>query len=206
MLCSTLIMRTFVALDLEAGIRSRIRAFIASVEDFAPEARWAREESLHVTLKFIGERPGIQAEEIEAALGSVRAEPFQLKFKGAGFFPTPTAARVFWIGIEAEDGLLALGTLVEEALESLGIEREKRVFHPHLTLARASGASRQPGRHGGAQPSRQFRKLEAHLKRHPLPEFGEMRAREFFLYRSQLSRHGSVYTKIARFELRQASD
>jgi 2'-5' RNA ligase len=200
------VMRTFVALDLEAGICSRIRAFIAAVEHFAPEARWAREESLHVTLKFIGERPGIRAEEIEAALGPVRAEPFQLQFKGAGFFPTPRAARVFWIGIDAGDGLLRLGAAVEEALENLGIPREERVFHPHLTLARASGAPGEPSRRKGDKPSRQFQKLQEHLERRPQPEFGEMRTGEFFLYRSQLSREGSVYTKIARFELRPASD
>jgi 2'-5' RNA ligase len=199
-------MRTFVALDLEPGIRSRIRAYIEAVEDFAPEARWAREESLHVTLKFIGERPGIQTEQIEAALGAVRAEPFQLQFKGAGFFPTPKAARVFWVGIEAEDGLRRLGTLVEAALEDLGIPREARAFHPHLSLARAGGASGQPAWRKGDRPSRQFQGLQEYLERHSPPEFGEMTAREFFLYRSQLSREGSKYTKIARFELCPASD
>jgi 2'-5' RNA ligase len=35
----------------------------------------------------------------------------------------------------------------------------------------------------------------------PSPEFGTMTAREFFLYRSQLSSEGSRYTKIARFAL-----
>jgi len=199
-------MRTFVALDLEAGIRSRIRAFLEAVEDFAPQARWAREEALHVTLKFIGERPDMQAQEIQAALGAVRAEPFRLHFQGAGFFPTPRAARVFWIGIEADDGLGRLGTQVEAALEGLGIPRETRAFHPHLTLARAAGASGRPAWRKGDGPNRQFRRLQEHLERHPPPAFGEMTAREFFLYRSQLSREGSQYTKIARFELHPAGD
>jgi len=187
-------MRTFVALDLEAGIRGRIRAFIEAVAGLAPEARWAREESLHVTLKFIGERPGIRVEDIEARLGSVRAGPFPLRFEGAGFFPSRARARVFWIGIPAEAGLARLGSGVEDSLAGLGIAREERGFQPHLTLARASGAGRQ------------FRKLQEHLERHSPPEFGEMTAREFFLYRSQLSSRGSEYTKIARFELRPAKD
>jgi len=199
-------MRTFVALDLEAGIRSRIRDFLEAVEELAPEARWAPEPSLHVTLKFIGERPGLEARQIEAALSSVRAEPFPLQFQGAGFFPTPAAARVFWIGIEAGDGLRRLAWLVEEALEGLGIAREDRAFHPHLTLARARGRSARPVREKGDRPNRQFRRLQEYLERHALPEFGGMRAREFFLYRSQLSREGSQYTKLARFELHPESD
>ena len=36
----------------------------------------------------------------------------------------------------------------------------------------------------------------------PVPEFGTMTAREFFVYESQLGRGGSRYTKIGRVELK----
>ena len=50
-------MRLFVALDIDEAIRRRIARFIDGVSGFAPDARWAKPESLHVTLKFIGESP-----------------------------------------------------------------------------------------------------------------------------------------------------
>ena len=50
-------MRLFVALDIDEEIRHRIARFIDGIEGFAPEARWVTPESLHVTLKFIGEQP-----------------------------------------------------------------------------------------------------------------------------------------------------
>ena len=49
-------MRIFIALDIDDAIRKRIELFMDGVRGFAPEARWVRPESLHVTLKFIGNK------------------------------------------------------------------------------------------------------------------------------------------------------
>ena len=65
-------MRLFVALDIDDDIRSRITRFLDGVRGFAPEARWVRPESLHVTLKFIGETSEEEAEKINLMLGSIK--------------------------------------------------------------------------------------------------------------------------------------
>ena len=49
-------MRVFVALDIDDAIRQRLQLFLDGVRGFAPDARWVRPESMHVTLKFIGEK------------------------------------------------------------------------------------------------------------------------------------------------------
>jgi 2'-5' RNA ligase len=198
-------MRTFVALDLDSSIRQRIQDFMDEVRGFAPEARWISSESLHVTLKFIGEKPDPAIADIEASLRSIHPGPFQLRFNGAGFFPTPPAARVFWIGVQADDTLTQLARMVDGSLAKIGIAKEDRAFSPHLTLARASGRSGAPGRSKGDKPNRQFAKLQEFLAGHGPPDFGSMTAREFLLYRSQLSSKGSQYTKIAHFELQPAT-
>ena len=195
-------MRIFIALDIDPGIREKIRDFMGQVRTNAPAVRWVAEESLHVTLKFIGERPESDLNRIEGALGSVEAKQFQLSFRGTGFFPTPKAARVFWIGIEAQPELAILAKTIDESLASLGISKEVRAFSPHLTLARAKGGSGDPGWRKGDKPNHQFANLQAYLEKQQPPEFGTMTAREFFLYQSQLSNKGARYTKIARFELR----
>jgi RNA 2',3'-cyclic 3'-phosphodiesterase len=197
-------MRIFVALDLDQAIRERIQKFVEQIHTAAPDARWISEEFLHVTLKFIGERADTAISQIEAALRSIQAEPFQVSFSGTGFFPTPRAARVFWIGIEAEDALTRLAKAIDAALAKIGIVQEDRAFSPHLTLARTRGGSGAPGRHKEDKPNRQLAKLQEFLGTHAAPDFCTMTAREFFLYRSQLSSKGSQYTKIARFELQPA--
>ena len=197
-------MRVFVALDLNHEIRERIQKFVEEIRATAPDARWISGESLHVTLKFIGEQPDTVIPQLENSLRSIQTKPFQIAFAGTGFFPTPRAARVFWIGIEGGDALTRLAQNIDESLAKIGISKEDRAFSPHLTLARTRGGSGAPGRRKDDKSNRQFAKLQEFLATRPAPEFGTMTAREFFLYRSQLSSKGSQYTKIARFELQPA--
>jgi len=192
-------MRLFVALDIADAIRERIARFAEGVQGFAPDARWAKPESLHVTLKFIGEQPDSVVEQIKQVLATVRAEPTEIQFRGYGFFPTAKSARVFWIGMEAGPQLAALAAAVDEQTASLGIAKENRAFSPHLTLARGPGGSGSPRSHKGDGPNHTFQRLQEKLGVLPAPEFGTMTAHEFFLYQSQLSPKGSKYTKLARF-------
>ena len=199
-------MRIFIALDIDDAIRGRISRFLDGGRGFAPDARWVRPESLHVTLKFIGEKPEPAVEQIKLALGRIREGAVEMNFRAYGFFPSAKAARVFWIGLQAGPQLAALAAAVEETMASLGIPKEDHAFNPHLTLARGSGVS---GSGGSASPRQQkgdrtnhsFLKLQEKLAALPALEFGAMTARQFFLYQSQLSPKGSKYTKLAEFAL-----
>ena len=195
-------MRVFVALDIDDAIRQRIRRFMEGVGGFAPDARWVRPESLHVTLKFIGEKPNDAVEEIKRALSATRAEFFEISFGGYGFFPTAKAARVFWVGIESGPQLPSLAKAIDEATFALGVPKEDHPFAPHLTLARGGGRSGKPRWSKGDAPNKNFRYLQEKLAALPTPEFGTKAAREFFLYQSQLSRGGSRYTRIETFGLK----
>jgi 2'-5' RNA ligase len=195
-------MRLFIALDIDEDIRQRIVRFVEGVGGFAPEARWMRPESLHVTLKFIGEQPEAAVDGIKRELEIVHAEPEPIQFRGYGFFPTVKAPRVFWVGIEAGRELAALAAAVDERMAALGIPQEERAFSPHLTLARGAGGSGSPRWRKGDGPNPAFQNLQAKLSALPWPEFGTMTPREFFLYQSQLSPKGSKYTKLAAFALR----
>ena len=194
-------MRIFIALDIDDAIRQRIQRFMEGVSGFAPDARWVRPESLHVTLKFIGEKPIETVEEIKRALSSIRAESIEISFRGCGFFPTAKAARVFWIGIESGPPLPFLAKAVDEATSTLGIPKEDHAFTPHLTLARGGGRSGAPSHRKDDAPNKNFQRLQEKLAALPAPDFGTMAAHEFFLYQSQLSPGGSRYTKIASFAL-----
>jgi RNA 2',3'-cyclic 3'-phosphodiesterase len=196
-------MRIFIALDIDDGIRGRIERFVEGVSGFASEARWVRPESMHVTLKFIGEKPAEAVEEIKRAVSAVKGQPFEIAFRGYGFFPTAKSPRVFWVGIEAGSQLANLAKEVDQAVSALGIAKEDHPYSPHLTLARGGGRSGAPAKQKDDAANRRFQKLQEKLTAMATPEFGTMTAREFFLYQSQLMRGGARYTKIARFELAQ---
>jgi RNA 2',3'-cyclic 3'-phosphodiesterase len=197
----TTTMRVFIALDIAEAVRERIARYLDGVREFAPEARWVRPETTHVTLKFIGEKPPDAVDQIKQALSSIQAAPIEVALRGCGFFPSPKAARVFWVGIEASPELSSLAAAVEEVAAALGIPREEHRFTPHLTLARGASGSAAPGWRKGDRRNPSFQRLAEKLAAWAAPEFGTMTAHEFFLYQSQLLRGGAHYAKIARFAL-----
>ena len=197
-------MRIFIGIDLDPEVRARIERFLEGVEGFAPEARWMRPESLHITVKFIGEQPPERVEAITERLRRLESSAFEIRAGGYGFFPTAKAPRVFWIGIHAGQQLAELAGSIDIATAELGVPREDRPYSPHLTLARA-GAGRRSGSpkwRNGDGPNATFAVLEKRLAAMGELDFGTMTANEFILYQSQLSPAGSKYTRLQRFSMK----
>jgi len=194
-------MRIFTGIDLNDEIRGKITRFLDGVRGFVPDVRWVRPESLHVTLKFIGEQKPEQLTAITERLQLVNGKRAEIRFAGYGFFPTAKAPRVFWIGIQAGPELVELASAVDSALTELQIPREERPFSPHLTLARGGGGSGSPKWRKGDGSNSIFAELQKRLAAMSELDFGRMTAREFFLYQSQLSPGGSKYSKLHGFSL-----
>jgi 2'-5' RNA ligase len=197
-------MRIFIGIDLDPEVRARISCFLDGVQGCAPDAKWVRPESLHITLKFLGEHAPERVEAITERLRRVESGAFEIRTGGYGFFPTAKAPRVFWIGIQAGPELAALAERIDMAVAELGIPREDRPYSPHLTLARGGAGRRSgsPQRQKGDGPNATFTVLEKRLAAMGELDFGTMTAREFILYQSQLSPKGSKYTKLQRFPLK----
>jgi 2'-5' RNA ligase len=190
-------MRLFVALDIEEPIRDRIAQFRDEMRTLAHGVRWVGPETFHITLQFLGESQKL--DEIKTALAPVRAAPVTLSFGGAGFFPNPNRARVFWVGIQSDEKLQNLANAIATALRPLGFAREQEKYHPHLTLARAG--SGRPHARPGDKAAPGLQQVRARLETMPPSEFGTMTSREFILYQSTLTPAGSRYTKLAAYPL-----
>ena len=95
-------------------------------------------EGVHLTLKFLGDVPESEIPAIESAISLAAGPqgPQQVEVGGFGAFPNESAPRVLWLGVEIPRVLLNLRTDLEERLASLGFERDRRKWSPHLTLAR----------------------------------------------------------------------
>jgi 2'-5' RNA ligase len=179
--------RLFVALDVPQTVRTALAELTAKFKKTCPGARWVRLEGVHITLKFIGEVPDDQVDPIRQSLGMLATfAPIEVRFAGLGFFPSARRPRVFWAGVEGGLRLAELAAAIEMKVEPLGIQPEKRAFHPHLTLARFESPQ-------GTQP------LRAAVEALGAPEFGKELFREFHLYRSVLKRSGAEYTRLSTY-------
>lgn len=133
-------LRVFVALALEPDARAAlIRAGIdLRREPWAKDVRWVRAQSLHLTLRFLGE---IAADRVPGLLDSLGErlrdlEPFSFTLCGLSLFPSPARPRAVAAQLTAERTLAELAAAVEEAVVVAGHPAETRRFRAHITLGR----------------------------------------------------------------------
>lgn len=184
-------MRTFVAIDLDAGLKEKLEALVGELGRLADNVRWVNAAGMHLTLKFLGETPDDKAAAFETALRTLTGKhpSFPMRLKGMGFFPPGRShPRVIWAGIETGPRLAALQNDIEVAAEEIGYEREKREFHPHLTLGRV----KFPGRMDMVLQEIEERRGE---------DFGEMLVIKVTFFRSVLKPSGAEYSVLGEFRL-----
>jgi len=184
-------MRLFVALELPDAARQSLAGLIAQLRPVCPSAHWARPQSMHVTLKFIGHAVADSDAEklaaVRAALAEVKsAAPIDMAYRGIGFFPNERRPHVFWCGIHASPNLAPLAADIEKALEPLGIPRELRAFVPHLTLARFKAPQ---GVDALVRAAREF----------AARDFGSSHETEFHLFESKLKPSGPEYRRFESY-------
>src|SRR4051812_24577771 len=99
-------MRLFVGIAITDEIREKIKEYQRQLQRLSTtQDKWVKPESLHLTLKFIGESE--QASQIEAQLARVTAPRIEMTFRGVGFF-TLNKPRIFWAGVHAGPELESL--------------------------------------------------------------------------------------------------
>jgi 2'-5' RNA ligase len=141
----TTFIRTFIAVSIPDTVRSQIAEFQRMLQQEKADIKWVRPESIHITLRFLGDVLIERAEEIglvlEKNLGGISS--FSLVLSKTGVFPNIHRPRVLWIGIA--NGVRELTDLcqrVSGSLEELGFEQEKRPFSVHVTLGRVRSPNR----------------------------------------------------------------
>ena len=183
--------RTFIAIDLPEATRQGLAAVREQLKQSRAGVRWVKPDSIHLTLKFLGNISPAQVDDIAAAAAQLlRGEPtITLCAAGLGCFPSPRKPRVIWVGLRGEvERLVNIQAGLEKALEPLGFAREGRGFRPHLTIGRVKD------RHH-LQPL-----IEA-MSAPELPEFDSFDVTEIILYKSDLRPTGAIYTKLHRMPL-----
>lgn len=180
--------RLFVAIELPTEIQGKLDIAEKHFKRFARDAKWVRVQGIHLTLKFLGYVEPERIPAIEETLSrQCDAAPFSVEAKGCGFFPNSRRPAVFWVGVHAEP-LFPLQQAIEEAMATLGFEKEKRPFAAHLTLARF----RDP--HG-------LIPLTLEVEKYSEGSYGKFLVSEFVLFESILHPQGAEYRALRRFAL-----
>lgn len=174
--------RLFVAIRPPETIRDLL---IDAMDDSA-DFRWQDEEQLHLTLRFIGEIERPVADDLADALGRVRAPRMQLRIAGVGRFEQRNSGAL-WAAVDPKAPLAALAAKVERTCQSVGLEPERRAFHPHITLARWKG--------------RRTREVHDFLERRRGLASEPFAIDRFILFESHLSKHGAHYEEVASYGL-----
>lgn len=176
-------MRLFVGIGVPEGLAQRLSILQAG----QPGANWVAPESMHLTLRFIGEIERNDAEDIDELLVGIRAPGFDLHLHGVGTFGQGFKAKALWVGVEPSEPLNFLQAKVESAVVRAGQPPEGRKFAPHVTLARFNRAD----------PNR----LQNFIEGNNLFHAGPWTIDHFTLFESRMGKGGSVYTPLADYEL-----
>lgn len=132
-------MRSFLAVEIPPALKEALCSISDELRACGADVKWVRPQSIHLTLKFLGEIDPVKVDEIRQVVEPTLRdhEPFLLELGGMGCFPRLRQPRVVWVGLRGEtDRLLELQKEVEEGTSRLGFPREDRPFRPHLTLGR----------------------------------------------------------------------
>jgi len=180
-------LRAFLAADVGEAAR---RALGAAAERLAREVRgrevrWARPETYHLTLRFLGEIDAERTAPLARAVAEAVAAlaPFELRLREVVAFPSPRRPQVIAATVEPEAPLVELARAVEAAVVRAGFPADERAFRPHLTLGRVRDRAHPAVATAGP--------LE------PAP----FRVTEVVLYRSELSPEGALHTPVERMPL-----
>lgn len=179
--------RLFVAVDLPGEIRDQFGAVQDELRQSRARLTLVGIESMHITLKFIGEVSGSQVPHITAALEKVEEHTFLLPV-GLITANSQRAPRVIWAETGDSGDCRRLAGTIDDTLSLLGFEPEKRRFHPHITLARVKQY----------HPS-----LFEALARVATSCSGTIPVSAFVLKKSELTPDGPIYTDLLTVPLKE---
>ncbi|MBS3051004.1 MAG: RNA 2',3'-cyclic phosphodiesterase [Candidatus Aenigmarchaeota archaeon] len=186
-------MRCFIAADLDPTLRQKVVEL--QKELVGLDAKLAKPENLHFTLKFIGEASEGTVNKVKDLLGKLVAEwePFEIGISSIGVFPSEKFIRIVWIGAKphspkgTEPSLFNLQSAINQALAEL-FKKEKP--SPHLTIARI-------------RSQKYIDEIIKFAKKHENTWIGNMRIDRIKLKKSTATNKGPVYEDVEIFELGQ---
>jgi 2'-5' RNA ligase len=189
-------MRCFIAIDIDQTIRAALgdlqQQLQKNVDVKKGDVKWVKPDSIHLTLKFLGEIEEEQLVDVYDVVKDVagRHQSFELSIESVGCFGGKSA-RVIWVGAgKGKENLLQLQKDLEQQLALAGWPAEEREFTGHLTLCRV-------------KDSKAGLKLAQTVENYRDLKLGTISVDSVLVYQSQLTPSGPIYTVLGEFKLKQ---
>jgi len=179
-------MRCFIAIKIPDKIKSEIDTYLAKLQksNSDQDIKWVNINNMHLTLQFIGEISANKIGELSKALENIKSNYFQISFKkNISFFPNNFNPKIIKISLnDREENLQRLNSMIRQQLNKLGIKYDKKPFSAHLTLGR-------------------IKYLNSKFKTINLIRLSELKVEKFYLFCSELTSNGPIYTQLATINL-----
>ncbi len=168
-------------LSLYADLRAMLRH---------EQIKWVDEKNIHITLKFFGETPESQIDDICETLDGVayRHTPLNLRLQNIGIFGSKYNPRVIWFGMEKNTAIENLAKDVLQSLDKAGFPMDRQNFRAHLTVGRIKFIN---DKRNFQQSIDQFKEVFIQ----------DIDVNEFVLYESKLRPQGPEYSVVEKFSL-----
>ncbi len=184
--------RLFVALNIPDEIRKKIINVRDEVVRVPANFRWEPENKIHLTLKFIGDVEDNLVSQISDDLNFInRAKQIKCSLTKFGCFYRDNFPKILWLGMTADENLEKLVEEVNQKLTKFNIAADRRKFTPHLTLKRFKG--------------KEDNKIIDKFTQFNFPKI-EFETDTVTLFKSELIKSGSVYTKINNYKLNRLEE
>jgi 2'-5' RNA ligase len=185
-------MRLFTAITLPPPTQdhlARVLLNLRALSALKDLINWTSPDTLHITLKFIGEVPEDRVPLLVKSLRTLSIPSMPFTIDRFLVLPGQGPARVLAANVTRDLAPIAsLFTQIESACQPLGVSRERREFKPHVTFGRFP----RPSAKITAQTL--IRMIDPGLL--PAPGFSTA---SFILYQSRLDPGGAVHTPVATF-------
>lgn len=182
-------LRTFIAIPLAAEVQERILALQNEVKkEISQGVKWVEKQSLHVTLKFLGDVEESAVSAISSCLAKMteKLAPFSFRVQGVGVFPNKEKPHILWTGIEgAREILPSLARNLDTEMKRFGIASEEKEFSPHITIGRVKRFAEIP-----------LASIHTFLQHKDLG-LGEVQVKSILLFKSELFPEGPIYTSLS---------
>ncbi|MEW6195913.1 MAG: RNA 2',3'-cyclic phosphodiesterase [Bacteroidota bacterium] len=183
--------RTFIALELPDETLDEILAVRDYIFGEMKDLRWERRDKLHITLKFLGDADKNVLDQLSEDLEKLIAQQnkFRLTFDKFGIFKSNNIPKILWIGAEHDPKLSELANLIDEICKKYSYPKETRAFKTHITLLRIKNDF--------------YNEKITECSKQKFNEITAI-ADKVTLFQSQLFKHGSVYTPIKSFIIKNS--
>jgi RNA 2',3'-cyclic 3'-phosphodiesterase len=189
--------RIFIAIPIPKAVqRSCVRLISTLKNEIKTGVRWEVGEKIHITLRFLGDTSKTSLPDIIESLNhlSHNHTPLQLQLSDIGVFPNWQSPNVLWLGIHNNEALDRLQSDLEHRLLGLGYLKDKKEFHPHLTLGRVN-RNCTPG---------VIRQIQTTCQNINHPTYPDFQTRHVVLFQSTLQRSGSIYQALHTVDLNKS--